>query len=344
MGRLLSQAYWKNISENALLLFYTVIKMSCMHQRFSFQEDVEFTGKETETFQQCLTQNLPGKIDLKTAVLNGTTLSRMVLSKTDLNQADIENVVLTHSTFEEVSFNRTNLKYSDFSHSVFKNVTFDRTDAQYGIFKNCTFENCTFLQSNFRLANFQGAVFKGCVLEENDFTGAGFLGSNLEIKVRQKNTFFGAGQPGTSVKKLKPLLNIGHSSGVNAVAISKDNRFFVSGSADNTVKLWDLETGRLEKTLKGHHDCVVSVTFTPDNRWVVSGSFDNTMKIWDIQTGELIYTIHLLRGNNAITLFKNNQYLASSDTALEYLYYTDGLARYPARDLPELRFRKTEDR
>jgi hypothetical protein len=36
--------------------------------------------------------------------------------------------------------------------------------------------------------------------------------------------------------------------------------------------------------------------------------------------------------------------LASSATALQYLYYTDGLARCPARDLPEPRFQKTEDR
>ena len=110
------------------------------------------------------------------------------------------------------------------------------------------------------------------------------------------------------------------------------------------MKLWDLETGRLVKTFKDHHDWVVSVTFSADNRRVVSGSLDNTIKIWDIQTGELIYSISLLPGNHAMTLFKDNQYLASSDTALQYLYYTDGLARYPARDLPELRFQKTEDR
>ena len=77
MGHLLAQKYKKNISENALLLFYTVIKMSCLHQRFSLQEQVEFTGKEAEVFKQCLIQNLPGKINLKTAVLNSTGLCRV---------------------------------------------------------------------------------------------------------------------------------------------------------------------------------------------------------------------------------------------------------------------------
>jgi WD40 repeat protein len=296
MARLLSKAYQKNISENALLLFYMVIKMSCLHQRFSMQEDVEFTGKEAEAFQQCLIQKLPGKIDLKTAVLNGTALSWLVLSKTDLSEAGLENALLTHSTFEEVSFQQANLKYSDSSYSVFKNVTFERTDAQYGNFKNCIFKNCTFRQSNFRLANFQGVVFKGCVIEENDFTGTGFLGSKLDLQAYQKNTFFGTGQPGTLGLALKPLLNIGHGFGVTIVAISKDSRYIVSGGDDNMVRLWDLESGRLLHTLEGHEDSVLTVAISDDNRRLVSGSVDKTVKLWDLESGRLLNTLEGHKG------------------------------------------------
>lgn len=74
------------------------------------------------------------------------------------------------------------------------------------------------------------------------------------------------------------------------------------------------------------------------NRTIVSGSSDNTIKVWDVETGKLIYSITLLPANNAIALHKkDNTFVPSPDTALQYLYYTDGLAQYPASDLPELR-------
>ena len=291
MGRLLSQEYRKNISENALLLFYTVIKMSCLHQRFSLQEEVEFTGKEAEAFKQCLIQNLPGKIDLKTAVLNGMALSRMVLSKTDLSKADMENAVLTHSTFKEVNFNQTNLKYSVFSNSIFRDVKFTGVDAQYCEFKYCRFENCTFMESDFRLVNFFCSTFEKCTVEKNNFTGTGFLKSNIELFPDKKNIYFGIGQQETELFALTPLLNMGHGGGVNAVAISRDGCWLVSGSSDSTVKLWDLASGRLVKTLEGHKDFVRSVAISLDNRWLVSGSEDSTVKLWDLASGRLVNTL-----------------------------------------------------
>ena len=45
----------------------------------------------------------------------------------------------------------------------------------------------------------------------------------------------------------------------------------VSGSGDNTVKIWDAFTGQLINTLTGHYDSVWSVAFSPDNSKIVSG-------------------------------------------------------------------------
>ncbi len=59
-----------------------------------------------------------------------------------------------------------------------------------------------------------------------------------------------------------------------AVAITPDGRRVVSGSWDKTLKVWDLETGRQERTLEGHQDSVVAVAITPDGRRVISGSDD----------------------------------------------------------------------
>ncbi|KAJ3125258.1 hypothetical protein HK100_010906 [Physocladia obscura] len=72
----------------------------------------------------------------------------------------------------------------------------------------------------------------------------------------------------------------GHSADVFAVAISTDGQFVVSGSSDKTVKIWDAQTGALQRTLKGHTKDVTAVAISTDGQFVVSGSSDKTVKIW----------------------------------------------------------------
>ena len=56
----------------------------------------------------------------------------------------------------------------------------------------------------------------------------------------------------------------------------------VSGSFDDTVRLWNLETGACLATLQGHSGDVNTVQITADGRFAFSGSDDKTIKIWDL--------------------------------------------------------------
>ena len=73
----------------------------------------------------------------------------------------------------------------------------------------------------------------------------------------------------------------GHTSYVNSVSFSPDGKRIVSGSDDNTIRIWDATTGKELEILEGHTDWVNSVSFSPDGKRIVSGSDDKTIRIWD---------------------------------------------------------------
>jgi WD40 repeat protein/tRNA A-37 threonylcarbamoyl transferase component Bud32 len=74
----------------------------------------------------------------------------------------------------------------------------------------------------------------------------------------------------------------GHTDKVRGVAVSPDGKRIVSGSRDDTVKVWDATTGAELMTLRGSSG---SAMFSPDGKRVASCSMDQTIRIWDAATG-----------------------------------------------------------
>ncbi|NEO48805.1 MAG: hypothetical protein F6K55_33815, partial [Moorea sp. SIO4A3] len=82
----------------------------------------------------------------------------------------------------------------------------------------------------------------------------------------------------------------GHTDKVYGIAFSPDGKQIISGSSDNTVRLWDTETGLPLHTLEGHTDKVNDIAFSRDGKQILSGSGDNTVRLWDTETGQTLHT------------------------------------------------------
>ena len=75
------------------------------------------------------------------------------------------------------------------------------------------------------------------------------------------------------------------------IALSLDGTKVVCGCVDGTVKLWDIDTGKVIAKWTGHTSYVDSVCWIQDGGRVMSGSNDGTARVWDVESGKTVLTI-----------------------------------------------------
>ena len=73
---------------------------------------------------------------------------------------------------------------------------------------------------------------------------------------------------------------------VNSVAFSPDNKYVLSGNYENSLELWDINSGNAVKTFSGHSQLVFSVALSQDGQYALSGNWGNTLKLWDFKSGK----------------------------------------------------------
>jgi len=93
-----------------------------------------------------------------------------------------------------------------------------------------------------------------------------------------------------------------HPAAVWSIAVSPDRKLIASGAGgaligapseqmyavgdDNTIRLWDIETGRLLRQLRGHTHVVRRIAMSPDGRLAASAGLDNTLRLWHLGSGK----------------------------------------------------------
>jgi len=107
----------------------------------------------------------------------------------------------------------------------------------------------------------------------------------------------------------------GHSRAVNTISISPDGKFFVTGSADSTIRVWDISALKEIRRITGLNAVVLTTTFAKGGSNIVSGGMEPLGRVWDFTTGFPKMTL----GGHAIEIrtlaySEKKKYLATGST------------------------------
>jgi mono/diheme cytochrome c family protein len=121
-------------------------------------------------------------------------------------------------------------------------------------------------------------------------------GGTVQRQVIEENFARIAGDLGTTVaaiEKIEPMRKpvaaqafVGHTDAVLCLALSADGRLALSGGKDQSVRLWDVVSGKMLHNLEGHADEVNGVAFSPDGKRVLSCGSDRTVRVWSVESGK----------------------------------------------------------
>lgn len=82
-----------------------------------------------------------------------------------------------------------------------------------------------------------------------------------------------------------------HTSVPRELAFSPDSKTLATSSVDSTIKLWELETGKL-KTVLRNPSALASLAYNPDGQLLASGAYDGAVRIWRVADSSLTRTLN----------------------------------------------------
>ena len=89
----------------------------------------------------------------------------------------------------------------------------------------------------------------------------------------------------------------GHSGAIFSLCISSDDKFLLSGSFDNTIRIWDVETATSVRALQFHSDIMKAVQLSKDNNYIVAGYADGSIYLNFFDKALLHNVLSVVNGN-----------------------------------------------
>ncbi|MFB2969419.1 WD40 repeat domain-containing protein [Aerosakkonema sp. BLCC-F183] len=125
----------------------------------------------------------------------------------------------------------------------------------------------------------------------------------------------------------------GHEDAIGAIAISPDGENMATGSQDKTIKIWDLQTGKLIYNISNslvwgtHTATVFYLSYSPDGQTLISGGADGTVKLWNLRNRDKPRTFKIpLMGGLSIATSPNGEIIAAAswDKKIRLLHLETG--------------------
>src|SRR5206468_2994837 len=114
------------------------------------------------------------------------------------------------------------------------------------------------------------------------------------------------------------LAFVGHTGEVQCVAVSRDGKTVASGGADNTIRFWDVASGKERAAIKqAAEHWVDSVAFSPDGKTLAAGTGGNALKLWDVAAGKSTATRKLNGGIQAAAISPDGKKVATAVRVVE---------------------------
>ncbi len=226
--------------------------------------------------------------------LHGAQLAGLVLNDVDLSGAAFDRADLSDSRFTQVQLNHVHFQQANLQRVLWRDSALQSAD-----FSQADLSGAVFYHNDFsaaRLATPQQHRSQWLHCQLNDVVWPSAISGHPP---------FNAGCQHPLAKKIarppaRPATPfVGHRDAVSAAAFSHDGLLIASASHDNTLKLWDAQSGQCIHTLKGHDDWVKSVAFDHNSKRIASASFDQTIKIWNAVSAQCILT---LKGHEGLVL------------------------------------------
>jgi len=79
--------------------------------------------------------------------------------------------------------------------------------------------------------------------------------------------------------------------GVGGLSLNRDGKTLVTAGLDGNIRIWNVATGQVERTLSGHTNSLYKAVFNPSEKLLASSSRDRTARVWDIATGRELHRL-----------------------------------------------------
>jgi len=97
-----------------------------------------------------------------------------------------------------------------------------------------------------------------------------------------------------------------------SASVSADSRTFISGSCDESVKVWDMRDGQCQQTFHDHEKDVNSVEFFPNQKAFATASDDQMCSLFDLRSDQILGIYHddnIVSGATSVAFSKSGRLL-----------------------------------